>query len=108
MLKKGDIVLIPFPFTDLSGAKVRPAVVLAAPRKAEDILVAFITSQSKSGYPYRVVITPSEDNGIKVPSWVLCAKLATLDRGIIVGSIGHCEAKTLSLIDAELMKLLAL
>jgi len=40
---KGDIVLITFPFTDLSGSKLRPTVVLA---KTElDITVCFITTQ---------------------------------------------------------------
>lgn len=39
-MNKGDIVLIPFPFSDLSGAKNRPAVILI--ETDEDITVAFI------------------------------------------------------------------
>ena len=41
---KGKIVLIPFPFTDLSGSKVRPAIILSNNKKGEDCLVAFISS----------------------------------------------------------------
>ena len=41
-MKKGDIVLIPFPFTDLTGNKNRPALVLV--ESEEDITVCFITT----------------------------------------------------------------
>jgi mRNA interferase MazF len=42
-MNKGDIILIPFPFTDLTGVKTRPALVLVS--KSEDLTVAFISSQ---------------------------------------------------------------
>ena len=44
-MKKGDIILIPFPFTDLSGNKNRPALVLV--NSELDITVAFISTQLK-------------------------------------------------------------
>jgi mRNA interferase MazF len=42
-MEKGDIVLITFPFTDLSGTKLRPALVLA--NTELDLTVSFITTQ---------------------------------------------------------------
>ena|GEM_PF-918960 len=44
VLHRGDVVLVPFPFTDLSGRKVRPAVIVSPDPVREDIILAFITS----------------------------------------------------------------
>jgi mRNA interferase MazF len=43
-LRRGDIVLVPFPFTDLTGQKVRPALVISPDPPGEDVMVAFISS----------------------------------------------------------------
>lgn len=42
-MAKGDIILIPFPFTDLTGNKLRPAVILV--ETPLDLTVSFITTQ---------------------------------------------------------------
>jgi mRNA interferase MazF len=44
-MAKGDIVLITFPFTDLSGGKLRPAVILVD--MPLDLTVSFITTQTE-------------------------------------------------------------
>ena len=43
MLSRGDIVLVPFPFTDLSEKKVRPAIIIST-KNDIDVSVAFISS----------------------------------------------------------------
>ena len=43
-LRRGDFVLVPFPFTDLSHQKVRPAVIVSADPQALDVILAFVTS----------------------------------------------------------------
>jgi len=44
ILHRGDVVLIPFPFTDLTGRKVRAAVIVSPNPVGTDIILAFITS----------------------------------------------------------------
>ena len=89
-INKGDIILIPFPFTDLSNSKLRPSLVLGI--DASDVSVVFITSnlEDKS---HTVAINPSETNGIKFKSYIRYSKMASLDIKMSVGKLGKLEAE---------------
>ncbi len=93
----GSIVLVPFPFTDLSASKVRPALVLSrkrAPRQ-EDVIVCFITSRPQ---PKRAPVIPlpaTRSTGLKIPSFARLDKIATLERGILLGALGRVPLPTL-------------
>jgi mRNA interferase MazF len=102
MYKKGAIILVPFPFTDLSGNKVRPAVIISEKKIGGDVVVVFITSQKKQKEKHVVVIKPEEDNGLKVLSGIVCSKIATLDAKIILGELGTVSKITQNQIDKEL------
>jgi mRNA interferase MazF len=97
---KGDIVLITFPFTDLSGSKLRPAIVLAINKL--DITVCFITMQVTFHEPTDVQITPTQKNGIKQPSLIRTSKIATLDKSLAKGLIGELTSTEIELLDANL------
>ena len=62
-MKKGDIILIPFPFTDLTGNKNRPALVLVD--REMDVTVAFISTQLKWQEETDVLLKPTVENGLK-------------------------------------------
>jgi len=84
---KGDILLIPFPFTNLSGSKLRPAVVLA--ESSLDITVNFITAQLHSQEPTDVMLKPNSTNGLKKASLIRTSKIATLDKSLARGFLGN-------------------
>jgi len=108
MYAKGTIVLIPFPFTDLSGNKVRPAVVLFHDKKSADMVVIFITSNIQKRGIFDVLIQPTKSNGIKVASKIVCDKIASLDKKIVIGTIGECDGKTMKEVSKKLKQLLSL
>lgn len=83
----GDVLLARFPFTDLSGDKRRPVLVLSADNDGDDIVVCAITSRPHDG-PFDIPVMPSAGNGLKVPSRVQFDKIATLERGVIAGQLG--------------------
>ena len=93
MPKKGKIVLIPFPFTDLSASKVRPAVIVSNFSQGEDIIVAFISSVKNKLQKTDIVLNSNDKDfsktGLKTDSVIKTGKLATLDKKIILGEMGE-------------------
>jgi len=106
MFNKGDIVLIPFPFTDLSGAKLRPALVFHVYR--DDLIVIFISSIVKNAGDCDMPIPKSEENGLKTDSILKLNKIVTLDQTLILGKIGKLEKDILAKANAKLFKMLSL
>ena len=105
-MRKGDIVLVPFPFTDMSGQKVRPATVLYHSDKGEDCIVAFISSiKNKKTKVFDVSVKASTSNGLKTDSSIKVDKLATLQKKIILGKLGILELSIQKVV-AEKLKLL--
>jgi mRNA interferase MazF len=92
----GSIVLTRFPFTDLSGDKRRPALVVSRDNDRRlDLVVCFITSVPRAG-PDMAAIAATPGTGLKIPSVVRFDKLATLDRAVIAGRLGEAPAEWLA------------
>lgn len=98
MFERGKLVLVPFPFTDLTAQKVRPALIVSRSRaRASDVIVVFVTSRpAKRGDRTAVPLAVSPENGLKADSVLRCDKLATLDRRVVLGEIGQLSGPLLS------------
>lgn len=97
MFAFGTIVLTRFPFTDLSGDKRRPALVVSRDNdRRSDLVVCFITSVRRAG-PDMAPIAATVGTGLKVPSVVRFDKLATVDRSVIAGKLGAAPATWLAI-----------
>ncbi|MDX2190941.1 MAG: type II toxin-antitoxin system PemK/MazF family toxin [Bacteroidota bacterium] len=103
-MKKGDIVLIPFPFTDLKGSKIRPALILHV---AEfDVTVCFITSELKWQTEFDIHLSPTPTNGLKTHSIIRINKIATIDSDLVLGELGKLTLMEINELNESLSKLL--
>jgi mRNA interferase MazF len=99
-MKKSDIVLIVFPFTDLSGTKLRPAVILA--ETESDITVCFITTQIEWQESTDILLQPSAINGLRKQSLIRIGKIATLDKSLAKGLLGNLSENEISTLNRNL------
>ena len=89
---KGDIVVVPFPFSDLTQAKRRPALVLAQ-LEGNDRILCQITSQHVRD-PYAIELNDSdfEVGSLKQKSNIRPSRMFTCDTGIILYRVGQLKA----------------
>ena len=106
MLKRGDVVLVPFPFTDLSNEKVRPAIVISMANDI-DVSVAFISSVipiEPAGVDF--VFPESHPDfsitGLKRSSVFKMNKVLTLERSKILRRLGHVSPSIQKEVDIRL------
>jgi len=86
---KGDIVVVPFPFSDLTNAKRRPAFVLSV-LPGDDIILCQITSRdTKDEFVIKVRATDFDEGSLPVESNIRPNRLFTADRNIILYKAGH-------------------
>ena len=111
-MKKGTIILTPFPFTDLAGQKNRPALVLSLSRQGEDVLVAFISSVVEKKEDDDLLIPKDhpdfEGTGLKKDSVIKLDKLATISRKIVLGRLGDLPPALLEEVNKKLRVVLGL
>ena len=93
--EKWEIVLVPFPFTDLTTTKKRPALIISPNEYNEklDVIIAFITS--KLDLEYRIgdyIIQEWKKANLPKPS-MLRMKFATIDKSIIIKKLGTLMEK---------------
>ena len=92
---KGDGIGRPFPFTDLSSAKRRPAVIIAD-IKGNDYIMLQITSQNvKDRYAIPLLSSDFTSVSLKTGSNIRPNKIFTLDRQLILYKIGHLTEQKL-------------
>ncbi len=93
---KGDIVVLPFPFSDLSTSKKRPAVILSIPQ-GDDYIMLQITSKNVRD-PYAIPLLQSDfaTGSLHQDSNIRPNKIFTLDEKIILYKAGHLTEGKLS------------
>ncbi|WP_048144647.1 type II toxin-antitoxin system PemK/MazF family toxin [Methanothrix harundinacea] len=90
---KGDVVVVPFPFSNLAEAKRRPAL-LVAELEGDDRILCQITSRHfKDRYAVGINDADFEEGSLKKDSNVRPNRLFTADSRIILYRAGHLKAE---------------
>jgi mRNA interferase MazF len=114
VLRRGDVVLVPFPFTDLSAEKLRPAVITSADPQKADIIIAFISSVVSPGELSETDYLLRRDNpnfpqtGLKKASTFRMKKLLTIERSKIIRRLGTVSPAIQKELDVRLRQAVGL
>ena len=114
MIKRGQIVLLSFPFTDLQTKKVRPALVVSSDSFntiGSDAVFIFITSKRYDG-PYDIWLEHGDPEfqatKLKMPSTLRVSKIMCLEQDLVKRRLGYLDDKTLQKVEHALMQLFEL
>ena len=110
LFNQGDILIVPFPFSDLSGIRQRPVLVLSKTnylKECDDVITCGITSNLKDS-KYSVLIENSNlmEGNIPVKSRIKVDKLFTLEQGIVIKKLGRINIETFNKIKKEFFNLI--
>lgn len=97
--RPGDVVLVRFPFTDLTTAKLRPAVVLAT--HGDDLTIVGIFSGSPHPLRETWISLSSQDptfsqTGLKTSSVIEAERIAVIEQSVVVRRLGVLSAFSLA------------
>lgn len=112
-VSRGEVVRVDWPYSDRTGSKVRPALVVQADTLnsliADTVLVLISRTQRAVGMT-EVLIDPAVERGcgLRYPSAVSCNNLLTIDQGLIVQAIGKISPSIMQQIDDRLKTALGL
>jgi mRNA interferase MazF len=88
----GDIVLVPFPFTDQSTTKKRPAVVISSPTyntARPDLIIMAVTSQLRPTNAFgEIVLNQWREAGLLKPS-AIKPVITTIEKGLVIRAMGR-------------------
>lgn len=84
---RGEVVLVRYPFSDLSGSKVRPAVIVSAPHSSKDVFILPLTSKTTSLLAGEFVLADWRIAGLNVETAVKRG-IYTVDQTLVAHSLG--------------------
>ena len=102
----GDVVVLPFPFSDLSESKVRPAVVLARANKNDWILCQITSNPYGDARAVVIAQTDFKSGMLRLQSYARTSKLFTANEGLIISIEGALKPEKLAEIREAIISIL--
>ena len=91
----GDVVLVPFPFTDQSTTKKRPAIIVSSQTynsERPDVIIMAVTSQIRPANNFDIAVTDWQASGLLKPS-VVKPVIATVEKVLVIKQLGRLSEK---------------
>ncbi|KAF0093230.1 MAG: hypothetical protein FD163_1719 [Hyphomonadaceae bacterium] len=105
-----DIVVVPFPYTDRTTTKRRPALVVSNDELRENhglVWVVMITSAKNAKWDGDIEIKDFEAVGLPAPSIIRPCKITTIDAGLVLGKLGGISITDCAIVTKQVSRILA-
>ena len=102
---KGDIVITPFPFSDLTSSVKRPALVVASP-KGDDLILCQITSKNRTN-SYQIFLSSGDfsKGGLNLDCFVRPSILFTLRNSVILYKAGKLKGEKIKEVEDKICEI---
>jgi mRNA interferase MazF len=96
MPERGDLLLIPFPFTDLSASKRRPVLALTHSDSYGDFIALPVTSRPQHAHGLPIAPNDLVEGLLPAPSWIRTNRIVTLNESLVVKRVGRLSMGSVS------------
>jgi mRNA interferase MazF len=107
--KFGDVILVPFPFTDQSTSKKRPAIVISSDdynQNKPDIILIAVTSQVNANLQFGEVLIDDWAGAGLIKSSVVKPIITTLERNLVIRTLGKLQSLDLQVLENILKQII--
>jgi mRNA interferase MazF len=96
MPERGELLLVPFPFSDVSAAKRRPVLALTTADSYGDFIALPVTSRPRTEHGVSIQSADLISGSLPAPSWIRTDRIVTLNASLVVKSVGRASERTVS------------
>jgi mRNA interferase MazF len=104
---RSEVVVVRYPFSNLSGSKVRPGIVVNAPHTSQDVFIVPLTSKVSSLLAGEFMLSDWKQAGLNVPSAVKRG-LYTVHQSLVVQAVGRVSNSDNAILEQSLRDWLGL
>lgn len=102
---QGDVVIVSFPFSDLTDTKLRPALIIVN-LEGDDFILCQITSKSHGDYSISLKENEFKEGSLQTDSNILPNKIFTADESLIEFKVGSLKTEKLNQVTKRLIEIL--
>jgi mRNA interferase MazF len=96
MSERGDLLLVPFPFSDLSAAKRRPVLALTASDSYGDFIALPVTSHPQAEHGLPLAAADLVTGSLPAASWIRTNRIVTLNVSLVVKTVGRVSERAVA------------